>query len=187
MSEIVTCSECGVLTRQITELESAQLRHLRLIRTMSNESINEEQAAELRDQIAKMIALVGSLRSQVATVCPACILAGYPPTCRETGAPCEECNGTGQRGALDFDTEPEPTGENALGRVHEARAALLGLRSGRAELVAVNDEADPARVRNPTATAKCDKCGRLTYVAQDLGDVCAMNLPDGELCPGVLR
>lgn len=27
--------------------------------------------------------------------CPACILAGYPPRCRFTDAPCEECNGTG--------------------------------------------------------------------------------------------
>ncbi len=48
---------------KITRLEDRQQEHLALIRRLSMESVSHEEAAELRDQIAALIAEIGTLRA----------------------------------------------------------------------------------------------------------------------------
>lgn len=52
------------LIDHVEQLEEAQQRHLRLIRRMSTESVSPEQAEELREQIAALIAEVGTKRAE---------------------------------------------------------------------------------------------------------------------------
>lgn len=49
---------------EIARLNARHQKHLRLIRTMSSESVSPEEATELRGQIAALIAEVGTLRSR---------------------------------------------------------------------------------------------------------------------------
>lgn len=53
------------LRQRVTELEEHEERHLRLIKRLTNDSINQEEADELRSSMAKLTAEVGTLRARI--------------------------------------------------------------------------------------------------------------------------
>ena len=57
------------IVAEVERLRSRRDEHLRLIRTLSVESIPEGEADELRGQIAALIAEVGTLRAERAEMC----------------------------------------------------------------------------------------------------------------------